>query len=178
MYTASVRDSVSHALSCVGACILCKQVHGRGKGLELMATIPAGHKPEMSADDLAHESRPRVSLSDVLAAPHASECWAATAVGCVRGDEGGAVFDAAAVGVFVGGPRRDSPQPEVLPTFLPRSCGGAGHAFCSVIGQAFCKRQIHDNQRPHMCQAWQEPGETLHGHFLAHALRTAQVLDG
>ena len=100
-----------------------KQVHGRdSEGLELLATIPPGHTPGMAAQDLDRESRPRVSLAAVLAAGRASECWdAATLVGCVPSkarDEGVALFDAAAVGVFVGGPRRDSPQPEVLPTRL------------------------------------------------------------
>ena len=48
---------------------------------------------------------------------------------------GEGLFDAAATGIFVGGPRRDSPKPE----------------------------------------RWQEPAETLHLHFMAHALHSAQV---
>jgi len=134
------------------------RVHGHRatETVAFLATVPPGHIPPPSPDDLNEQTRPRVLLADVLQAlPAACSpcCMPHTAVAQERPDEDGQekrkgcvpcptvdecrawraseearhgaaqspfarqvhhIFDAAAVGIFVGGPRRDSPDPEVL----------------------------------------------------------------
>ena len=92
-------------------------------GLSFLPTLPFGFAPEAPSDD-----RELISLN-----PPVPEGSGAGRTG--EGMLGEGLFDAAATGIFVGGPRRDSPKPE----------------------------------------RWQEPAETLHLHFMAHALHSAQV---
>jgi hypothetical protein len=107
-------------------------VHGdSAERAALLPTLPCGHVPGVSPADISEVSRPRVLVPHVMSPSEPPLPAAAGRLGCGAGR---GIFDAAAIGVFLGGPRRDSPEPE----------------------------------------AWQEPGETLHGHFMAHALRTGE----